>query len=101
MCDANAMLSVLLWKKNYTGFFFPLKLAMQDSLKKKKEALLNTNAWTFFNGINLDLLWHIVLGIIYGIMSYGTPQGINKEVNCSSEMYNFHPLPLNQWLAKQ
>lgn len=71
-------------EKNST-LFFPLKLAMQNPLKTK-EAFLNTNAWTVFNAINLDLLWQILLGIIYGIMAYGTPQGINKEVNCSSEM---------------
>lgn len=54
-----------------------------------------------FNAINLDLLWQILLGLIYGVMAYRTPQGIKNKVNCSSEMYNFHPLPLNQQLAMQ
>lgn len=98
MCEANAMLSVLLWKKIIL-FLFP-QIGNAKSFKKE-EAFLNTNAWTFFNAVNLDLLWQILLGIIYGTMAYSTPQGINKEVNCSSEMYNFHPLPLNQQLAKQ
>lgn len=91
-CKSNAFFITL---ENKLHFFPP-----SNWQHKKGEALLNTNVWIFFNVISLDLLWQILLGIIYDIMAYSIPQGINKEVNCSSEMYNFHPLPLSQQLAK-
>lgn len=88
MCDADVFCVPMEKKKKKVLFQFKI-LKKRDTFKHK--------CMNIFNAINLGLLWQILLGF----MAYGIPQGINRKVNCSLEMYIFHPLPLKQQLAKQ
>lgn len=87
-------------KKKIIVVFFPSNWQWKI-LKKQEKGTFKYKYMNIFNAISLDLLWQILLGLIYSIMAYRTPQGIKNKVNCSSEMYNFYPLPLNTQLGKQ